>query len=207
MGMTYSTKGLVALVVATLGIALPAMTALAVERGPKMEPEPAKVGSLSMEMYRRGARISNGGQAVLGARSERFECCDGDADQPAFKDGEYVEVCITPDRDGFMSIWNDDLTVNPERVYPNPWSHREPVPPAAEVRAGEEICVGGDQEWRLKITTPIGVHVVRAVVTDDLPSHPTNEDNIDFSKASRAGGRGDIPGSNAEMPYKVEAKR
>lgn len=76
---------------------------------------------------------------------------------PALRVGETVEVCFRSTEPGYVTLWSRTAGNPPVRVYPNAFSHAGVAALAEAVPAGERICVGSDDRFRLRVVAPSGV--------------------------------------------------
>ncbi len=86
---------------------------------------------------------------ALGER--RTRSADGDSrfartgrisDAEILANGQRVEICFEAAKDGYVTVWSDNLVDAPSLIYPNARSGHGTSPRAAKVIGGEEVCIG-----------------------------------------------------------------
>lgn len=66
--------------------------------------------------------------------------------------GEYIEVCFSATRTGYISLWSIHPTQgHPVVVYPNPYSHPGQAVTSVALAANSVQCVGDQQDFRLRV--------------------------------------------------------
>lgn len=77
---------------------------------------------------------------------------------PALQVGQYVAVCVTAARAGFLSVWSRSSDgAAPSRIFPNDFTPEDRRNKAGKVQKGEEICFGdGSRGFQFKVSPPYG---------------------------------------------------
>ena len=76
---------------------------------------------------------------------------------PELRVGETVEVCFRSTEMGYVTLWSRTSGNPPVRIYPNAYSHAGAEALAEAVSAAEQVCVGGDNRFLLRVMAPGGV--------------------------------------------------
>jgi len=111
--------------------------------------------------------------------------------------GQYVAVCVTAARDGYLSVWSRTLDgAAPVRVFPNDFTPEERRQKAGRVSAGQEVCFGeGANGYRLAVTEPYGPAEVYLHWSSDLDGQFGPEDMPQIPD----------PGKRALSPVTIES--
>jgi len=66
--------------------------------------------------------------------------------------GTLAEVCFRANATGYVTLWSDDPATNRAvLIYPNAFSHPEGASGGVGVAADTKVCVGGDEQFRLRV--------------------------------------------------------
>lgn len=164
---SLTVAAVIAALLASVSQASNAMPPSKPTRGTQVEPNNAMGGAkLDVAVSRLGER--GGATRSLGGI-------------PSFGLKDYIEVCFTATADGYVTVWNDDLVNVPDKIFPNPYSGH--ATRAQPVTAGEEVCVGNDERFRLKIAEPLGTARINVIWTKNVEDQPA-EDEYAMTRSS-----------------------
>jgi hypothetical protein len=87
---------------------------------------------LKLRAHALGARMDTTSRFARNARLN---------DAASLPNGQRVEICFEAAKDGYVTVWSDDLMSHPSLIYPNAHSHGANTR-AAKVEGGQEVCIG-----------------------------------------------------------------
>ena len=104
-----------------------------------------RLGEVEIELHLEAVRRVDGSTAAVGS-------------DESVQVGDAVVLCFRSSADGFVTVWSHDAEGNvPVRIYPNEFAAETAEERAAPVRAGEEACIGDDDDgFRLEVGRPLG---------------------------------------------------
>lgn len=116
--------------------------------------------------------------------SERvYDADQGRADkgQGAFRVGTLINLCFTPKKDGYISVWDTDADGKVTRLYPNKHAYNDKR--SVRVEGGKEVCLGdgaklgdGTEPFNIRVTSPLGDSSITARLTQNAEDHPLESD-------------------------------
>lgn len=195
-------SGILALIAASAAAAAPGQGEEAPLRGAEIEGNEAVVpdagGKVAMEL--KVVERDSSGKRRTTARVSADE-----AAARVIQAGEYVEVCFTPERSGFVTLWDYNAEGKVTLLYPNSFAPAPSGGKGMPVEAAKQTCVGTDQDaFKIRIRPPAGATRMHLRWTASDEDQFTAADYETLGRSTKAARTGGVDETEVDIRYTVK---